>query len=117
MTTQMPSQADLAKTPGMLPPGDQIPDFDAPYNSLQIGTVISFAVTYFFVTVFLGLRYFQSFKLIQKIEIDLGKSSASNVQLQLTVSSHYYDIIWSRDDLFYYHGSLSVLCISDPNAF
>ncbi|KAI8664108.1 hypothetical protein NCS55_00918000 [Fusarium keratoplasticum] len=84
MTTQMPSQADLAKTPGMLPPGDQIPDFDAPYNSLQIGTVISFAVTYFFVTVFLGLRYFQSFKLIQKIEIDLGKSSASNVQLQLT---------------------------------
>ncbi|RSL57737.1 hypothetical protein CEP54_008138 [Fusarium duplospermum] len=55
----------------MLPPGDQIPDFDAPYNSLQIGTVISFAVTYFFVTVFLGLRYFQSFKLIQKIEIDL----------------------------------------------
>ncbi|KAL6353831.1 hypothetical protein LRP88_12825 [Fusarium phalaenopsidis] len=71
MTTQMPSQADLAKTPGMLPPGDQIPDFDAPYNSLQIGTVISFAVTYFFVTVFLGLRYFQSFKLIQKIEIDL----------------------------------------------
>ncbi|KAJ3460616.1 hypothetical protein MRS44_011483 [Fusarium solani] len=84
MTTEMPSQADLAKTPGMLPPGDQIPDFDAPYNSLQIGTVISFAVTYFFVTVFLGLRYFQSFKLIQKIEIDLGKSSASNVQLQLT---------------------------------
>ncbi|RMJ17728.1 hypothetical protein CDV36_002568 [Fusarium kuroshium] len=71
MTTEMPSQADLAKTPGMLPPGDQIPDFDAPYNSLQIGTVISFAVTYFFVTVFLGLRYFQSFKLIQKIEIDL----------------------------------------------
>ncbi|KAI8663420.1 hypothetical protein NCS57_00942800 [Fusarium keratoplasticum] len=71
MTTQMPSQADLAKTPGMLPPGDQIPDFDAPYNSLQMGTVISFAVTYFFVTVFLGLRYFQSFKLIQKIEIDL----------------------------------------------
>ncbi|RSL70853.1 hypothetical protein CEP53_001732 [Fusarium sp. AF-6] len=71
MTTEMPSQADLAQTPGMLPPGDQIPDFDAPYNSLQIGTVISFAVTYFFVTVFLGLRYFQSFKLIQKIEIDL----------------------------------------------
>ncbi|KAI8716409.1 hypothetical protein NCS52_00934500 [Fusarium sp. LHS14.1] len=71
MTSQMPSQADLAKTPGMTPPGDQIPDFDAPYNSLQIGRVISFAVTYFFVTVCLGLRYFQSFKLIQKIEIDL----------------------------------------------
>ncbi|PGH15073.1 hypothetical protein AJ80_05698 [Polytolypa hystricis UAMH7299] len=62
---------DLATTPGMAPPDGHIPQFDAPYNMLQVGTVIAFGVTYFVATVFLFLRYFQSLKLVQKVEIDL----------------------------------------------
>ncbi|KAL5336002.1 hypothetical protein BJX70DRAFT_401060 [Aspergillus crustosus] len=65
------SGIDLTTTPGMAPPAGQTPQFDAPWNSVQVGSVIAFAVTYFFATVFLGLRYFQAFKLIQKIEVDL----------------------------------------------
>ncbi|KAL4801847.1 hypothetical protein BDV18DRAFT_148263 [Aspergillus unguis] len=62
---------DLDNTPGMQPPAGHVPQFTAPYNSLQIGTIIAFAVVYFLATVCVGLRYFQAFKLIQKIEIDL----------------------------------------------
>ncbi|KAL3463679.1 hypothetical protein BJX64DRAFT_287148 [Aspergillus heterothallicus] len=62
---------DLTKTPGMAPPEGHTPQFDAPWNSVQIGSVITFAVTYFFATIFLGLRYFQAVKLIQKVEVDL----------------------------------------------
>ncbi|KAL4863941.1 hypothetical protein BDV12DRAFT_176867 [Aspergillus spectabilis] len=62
---------DLTTTPGMAPPAGHTPQFDAPWNSVQVGSVIAFTVTYFFATVFLGLRYFQAFKLIQKIEVDL----------------------------------------------
>ncbi|KAM7184565.1 hypothetical protein V8F20_012175 [Naviculisporaceae sp. PSN 640] len=53
---------------------DQLPPGLAPelqYNSLQVGTVISFAVTYLFCTFFLLLRYFQIFKLVKKVEPDL----------------------------------------------
>ncbi|KAL2816432.1 hypothetical protein BDW59DRAFT_177366 [Aspergillus cavernicola] len=62
---------DLATTPGMQPPEGQTSDFNAPHNSLQIGTIIAFSITYFLAAVCLGLRYFQAFKLIQKIELDL----------------------------------------------
>ncbi|KAL2851087.1 hypothetical protein BJY01DRAFT_245187 [Aspergillus pseudoustus] len=62
---------DLTKTPGMEPPAGHTPQFDAPWNSVQIGSVITFAVTYFFATLFLGLRYFQAFKLTRKVEVDL----------------------------------------------
>ncbi|KAI9372959.1 hypothetical protein BJX61DRAFT_409870 [Aspergillus egyptiacus] len=61
----------LASTPVMSPPDGQASDFDAPYNSLQIGTMVAFGVTYGIASVFLGLRYFQAFKLIQKVELDL----------------------------------------------
>ncbi|KAJ5523749.1 hypothetical protein N7513_008866 [Penicillium frequentans] len=61
----------LATTPGMQPPDGQTSDFNAPYNSLQIGTVIAFGITYFLATCFIGLRYFQAFKLTKKIELDL----------------------------------------------
>ena len=44
-----------------------------PYNSLQIGTVIAFAITYFIATTLLGLRYFQAIKLVKKVEVDLSK--------------------------------------------
>lgn len=63
----------LATTPGMQPPDGQTSDFNAPYNSLQIGTVIAFGITYFFATCFIGLRYFQAFKLTKKIDLDLGE--------------------------------------------
>ncbi|KAL4875906.1 hypothetical protein BJY04DRAFT_232145 [Aspergillus karnatakaensis] len=62
---------DLTTTPGMAPPEGQVPNFNAPWNSVQVGSVIAFGVTYFFASLFLGLRYFQAFKLIQKIEVDL----------------------------------------------
>jgi hypothetical protein len=52
----------------------QVPDVDAPYSSLQIGTMVSFVITYFLATILLGLRYFQAIKLVQKLEIDLGKT-------------------------------------------
>ncbi|KAK4220543.1 hypothetical protein QBC38DRAFT_188898 [Podospora fimiseda] len=42
-----------------------------PYNSLQIGTVVSFAITYFFATFFLVLRYVQAASIIKKVELDL----------------------------------------------
>lgn len=64
---------DLATTPGMPPPAGEVPQFDAPYNSLQIGTFIAFGITYFLATVVLVLRYFQAVKLIKKIELDLGR--------------------------------------------
>jgi len=47
----------------------------APYNSLQIGTVVSFAITYFFATVFLAFRYVQTITITKKLELDLGKSA------------------------------------------
>ncbi|KAJ5786865.1 uncharacterized protein N7503_012077, partial [Penicillium pulvis] len=61
----------LATTPGMQPPDGQTSDFNAPYNSLQIGTVIAFGITYFLATCFIGLRYFQAVKLTKKIDLDL----------------------------------------------
>lgn len=66
---------DYANTPAMEPPDGQMPQFHAPYNSLQIGTVISFGVTYFFATWLVGMRYFQGMKLVQKVEIDLSKQA------------------------------------------
>ncbi|KAJ5167926.1 uncharacterized protein N7482_003520 [Penicillium canariense] len=62
---------DLATTPGMQPPAGQTSHFHSPYNSLQIGTVISFGVSFLVATIFLGLRYFQAIKLIKSIELDL----------------------------------------------
>ncbi|KAL2809112.1 hypothetical protein BJX63DRAFT_372421 [Aspergillus granulosus] len=62
---------DLTTTPGMEPPAGHTPQFDAPWNSVQIGSVITFAVTYFLATMFLGLRYFQAVKLVKKVEVDL----------------------------------------------
>ncbi|KAL4981758.1 hypothetical protein BDW68DRAFT_196091 [Aspergillus falconensis] len=67
----MDMDLDPTTTPGMAPPAGHTPQFDGPYNYLQIGTIIAFAVTYFFATLFVGLRYFQAFKLTQKIELDL----------------------------------------------
>ncbi|KAK4158958.1 hypothetical protein QBC43DRAFT_138390 [Cladorrhinum sp. PSN259] len=43
----------------------------APYNSLQIGTVVAFAITFFFATFFLVLRYVQSIKIVKQFELDL----------------------------------------------
>ncbi|RDW84184.1 uncharacterized protein DSM5745_04510 [Aspergillus mulundensis] len=63
---------DLTTTPGMAPPAGHTPQFDAPYNYLQVGTIVAFAVTFFVATLFVGLRYFQAFKLTQKVEVDLG---------------------------------------------
>lgn len=64
---------DLSTTPAMPPPDGQTPQFDAPYNSLQIRTVVAFGVTYFFASFFLALRYFQAAKLVKQVEIDLSK--------------------------------------------
>ena len=44
----------------------------APYNSLQIGTVVAFSITYFFATFFLVLRYIQAVKIVKKFELDLA---------------------------------------------
>ncbi|BDD59163.1 hypothetical protein MAP00_004393 [Monascus purpureus] len=65
------STMDPDTTPGMQPPDGQTSHFHAPWNSLQIGTFIAFGITYFLATVFLGLRYYQAFKLIKEIEVDL----------------------------------------------
>ncbi|KAJ5358848.1 uncharacterized protein N7496_011261 [Penicillium cataractarum] len=62
---------NLSTTPGMEPPAGQTSNLNAPWNSLQIGTVIAFGVTYFLATAFLALRYFQAVKLTKKIEVDL----------------------------------------------
>ncbi|KAJ6015576.1 hypothetical protein N7540_010167 [Penicillium herquei] len=62
---------DEYTTPGMEPPAGETSHFYTPYNSLQIGTVVAFGVTYFLATIFLALRYFQAFKLVKKVELDL----------------------------------------------
>lgn len=72
---------DLTTTPGMAPPDGQTSQFHAPYNELQIGTVVTFGVTFFIATVFLGLRYFQTLKLVKKLELDLGKLAQLRSQL------------------------------------
>lgn len=64
---------DLSTTPGMAPPDGQTSHFDAPYNSLQWGTVIAFTVSYFLATIVVALRSFQAVKLMKKIELDLGE--------------------------------------------
>jgi hypothetical protein len=69
---------DLATTPGMSPPDGQESHFHEPYNSLQTGTVIAFAITYLIATIFLALRYFQAFKLAKKIEVDLSMIRTSS---------------------------------------
>lgn len=51
-----------------LPPGNAP---GLPYNSLQTGTVIAFAVTYGVCSFFLLLRYIQAFTLVKKFEPDL----------------------------------------------
>ena len=71
----MDPNVDPTKTPGMVPPGNRVSQFDAPWNSLQNGVVISFGVTFALATIFLGLRFFQAIRLVKKFEIDLGKSS------------------------------------------
>lgn len=73
----MASSMDPFTTPGMEPPAGHIPNFDAPYTSLQIGTCVSFGITYFLATICLALRYFQAFKLIKKVELDLGEVAPS----------------------------------------
>jgi hypothetical protein len=73
MDPSMMDPAVLAKTPGMPPPEGHIPQFDAPYNWLQIGTFIAFGVTYFLATCFVFMRYFQAGKIVRKFEIDLRK--------------------------------------------
>ncbi|KAJ4254463.1 hypothetical protein NW762_010061 [Fusarium torreyae] len=55
----------------MVPPGNRVSHFDAPWNSLQNGVVISFGVTFALATIFLGLRFFQAIRLVKKFEIDL----------------------------------------------
>jgi hypothetical protein len=70
---------DLSTTPGMAPPDGQTSDFDAPYNSLQWGTLIAFAVSYFLATVLVALRSFQAAKLVKKIELDLSKKSPTPI--------------------------------------
>ena len=58
----------------------QLPPGNAPglaYNSLQTSTVVAFAVTYAFASLFLALRYFQAVALVKKIELDLGRATSS----------------------------------------
>jgi len=47
----------------------------APYNKIQVGTCVSFAITYFFATIFLALRYVQTVNITKQFELDLGKFS------------------------------------------
>jgi len=55
--------------PSQLPPG-LAPSLA--YNSLQSGTVVAFAVTYAFCTLFLALRYIQAVVIVKKVEVDLS---------------------------------------------
>lgn len=57
----------------MPPPLGQESHFNEPYNSLQIGTVVAFGITFSIATLCVGLRYFQAFKLTKKVELDLSK--------------------------------------------
>ncbi|KAK4204718.1 hypothetical protein QBC40DRAFT_261345 [Triangularia verruculosa] len=58
--------------PSLLPePTEPIGQLGAPYNDLQIGTMVAFGITYFMATFFLACRYFQAIKLVKNIEIDL----------------------------------------------
>jgi hypothetical protein len=65
----------------------------APYNSLQVGTVISFAITYFFATTFLALRYVQTIKITKKVEVDLGKSVGRGFGFQLLSIAYVLAVI------------------------
>jgi hypothetical protein len=99
---------DPATTPGMAPPAGQVSDFNAPYNSLQTGTVIAFGITYFIATSFLGLRYFQAFKLTKKVEIDLGtiQHFAWDSVRHLYLDSHYHNFLWLGSALLHHDGQL-----------
>lgn len=47
------------------------------YNSIQIGAVVAFVVTYFIAFLVLFLRYFQALRILHKIELDLGMLAGS----------------------------------------
>lgn len=95
---------DLATTPGMPPPDGQESHFHEPYNSLQTGTVLAFGITYLIATIFLGLRYFQAFKLTKKIEVDLSMYDTNLFETLLdtytTLDSHHHDFLWHCAGLF-----------------
>ncbi|CAP70533.1 uncharacterized protein PODANS_3_5990 [Podospora anserina S mat+] len=58
--------------PSLLPePTQDIGQLGAPYNDLQIGTMVAFGITYFMATFFLACRYFQAIKIVKNVEIDL----------------------------------------------
>ena len=101
---------DLGTTPGIPPPDGQESHFHEPYNSLQIGTVIAFGITYLIATGFLALRYFQAFKLTKKIEIDLSKILTSSTlrKALILLDSHYHDFLWYCTGLFRDCGELQV---------
>jgi hypothetical protein len=98
---------DLTTTPGMEPPAGHIPQFDGQYNYLQIGTIIAFAITYFFATLFVSLRYFQAFKLTQKVELDLGiVAGIRSVPFHfwtLILDSDHHCLVWRRPRLLRHH--------------
>ncbi|KAL4936885.1 hypothetical protein BDV06DRAFT_232949 [Aspergillus oleicola] len=73
----MGTPEDLETSPGMEPPAGQESHFYSPYNHLQIGLFIAFGITYLLATVCMALRYFQAFRLIRKVEIDLVTISIS----------------------------------------
>lgn len=109
---------DLSTTPAMAPPDGQTPRFDAPYDSLQIRTVVAFGISYFFASVFLALRYFQAFKLVKQVEIDLSKLRLlvqqhwiSDAYANSPVCSYPYDCLWPFYVLFYNVGQLYVLSL------
>jgi hypothetical protein len=62
-----------------LPPGNAP---GLPYNSLQTGTVIAFAITYGFCTLFLALRYIQAVTLVKKVELDLSKTACRGTAMK-----------------------------------
>jgi len=93
-----------------LPPGNAP---GLPYNSLQTGTVVAFAVTYGFCTFFLALRYIQAVIHVKKVELDLGKPACSGPTMRKKVfgeahthDSHPHAFLWRRVGLLCYHGHL-----------
>lgn len=59
---------DPLSLPADMPPVGQL---GAPYNDLQLGTIIAFAITFALASFLLALRYLQAFKIVKQVEADL----------------------------------------------
>ena len=69
----MDAAVNIYNTSVIPPPDGIVSNFDRTLSSVQIATIVVFAVTYFLATLSLGIRYATSVLVVKEWELDVGK--------------------------------------------